>query len=92
MSCFMSVNCFTTLAYKKTFSLRNHLVFFSKCLKNDHINAESTVQFWILFEAEHMRAYTCTPLQFYTADPLCTILSKNLHNLLQTLNRDLYSV
>lgn len=47
MSCFMSVNCFTTLAYKKTFSLRNYLVFFSKCLKNDHMNAESTVQFWI---------------------------------------------
>lgn len=45
MSCFMSVNCFTTLAYKKTFSLRNYLFFFSKCLKNDHINAKSTVQF-----------------------------------------------
>lgn len=44
------------------------------------------------FEAEHMKAYTYTPLQFYTVDPLCTILSKNLHNLLQTLNRDLYSV
>lgn len=35
MGCFMSVNCFTTLAYKKTFSLRKYLVFFSKCLKND---------------------------------------------------------
>lgn len=52
MSCFMSVNCFTTLAYKKTFSLRNYLFFFSKCLKNDHINAESTVQFWIFISIQ----------------------------------------
>lgn len=52
MGCFMSVNCFTTLAYKKTFPLRNYLVFFSKCLKNDHINAESTVQFWIFISIQ----------------------------------------
>lgn len=52
MSCFMSVNCFTALAYKKTFSLRNYLVFFSKCLKNDHMNAESTVQFWIFISIQ----------------------------------------
>lgn len=52
MSCFMSVNCFTTLTYKKTFSLRNYLGFFSKCLKNDHMNAESTVQFWIFISIQ----------------------------------------
>lgn len=52
MSCFMFVNCFTALAYKKTFSLRNYLVFFSKCLKNDHMNAESTVQFWIFISIQ----------------------------------------